>query len=89
LRSTAPQGSSTSQELEELKARLATAEELEKLETRLATAQELAQGQEAEPENAQMATAVELEDLCAVTAEGLTDVCTANVSELVTSALAS
>ena len=89
MRSAAPQGSGTSQELEELKARLATAEELEELKKRLATAQELAQGQEAEPENAQMAAAAELEDLRAVTVEGLTNVCTADVSELVTSTLAS
>jgi len=69
--------------------RLAAAEKLEELETRLATAQELAWGQEAELENVQMAATAELEDLCATTAEGLTDVHTANVSELVTSTLAS
>ena len=58
---------------------MAAAEELE----------ELAWGQEAVPENAQMAATAELEDLRAATAEGLTDVRAANVSELVTSALAS
>ena len=76
MRSAAPQGSGTSQELEELKARLVAAEEL-------------TQGQEAVPENAQMAATAELEDLHAATAEGLTDVRAANVSELVTSTLVS
>ena len=89
MHNAAPQGSSTSQELEELEVRLAAAEELEKLKMRLAAAQELAWGQEAEPENVQMAATVELEDLCAATAEGLTDVRAAKVSELVISALAS
>ena len=74
--SAVPQGSGTSQEFEELEAMLATAEELTR-------------GQEAMLENAQMATTAELEDLHATTVEGLTDVRTANVSELVTSALES
>ena len=76
MRSAAPQGSGTSQELEKLKVRLVAAEELTR-------------GQEAVLENVQMATTAELEDLCAVTAEGLTDVHAANMSELVTSTLAS